>query len=125
MRSIALPGVTVDLWGSDLTVSRFADGGEVCASPHDTDDYRTMAELLGYGADTAQAAREHDIAHHLLAHWLGLPFSPGLRAVVDGEPDWTVCGPEEDAAMALQRYANAAGVDLVQVAERVAHALGR
>jgi hypothetical protein len=86
------------------------------AAPQDNDAYRATAKRLGYGDDTLWMNQEHDACHAALANLVGLPMSPVLSTVA-GRP---VHGPvehglEEDAAMALQRWARSIGVDLREV----------
>ena len=85
-------------------------------------DYRERARSLGYpNADAMN--RYHDLAHALVAHWLGQEVSPALRAQAKrqqtgkGEPaEWHEA--EEAAVLAIQRLANVWGVDLFKVAQR-------
>lgn len=118
MRSIRLGSSVLELHDSGLTVTRLAGGAEIPAWPQDDAAYRARALELGYGDETGLMSREHEVAHTLLAHLLGLPESPTLRGVADGSfwPHWRA---EEAAVLALQAYARAAGVSLVDVAERL------
>jgi hypothetical protein len=112
-------GATVlDLHDDGLTVTRLADGAEIPARAQDDNAYVERSLLLGYGTDTSAMSREHEIAHSLLAHWLGLPESPTLRGVADRSfwPHWHL---EEQAVLAVQSFARAAGVDLVTLATEI------
>jgi hypothetical protein len=64
----------------------------------------------------------HEAGHHLLAMLLRLPCSPtmrGLALVAAGiGPHWSRWREEENAVLALQAYANAAGVDLLALATK-------
>lgn len=60
--------------------------------------------------------REHDLTHSLLARALGLPHSPTLHDVAHGRAASDLHAIEEEAVLALQRFARAAGVDLVATA---------
>ena len=114
-----LAGAQVRLHEDGVTTTVYPDGGCVPACAEDNDAYRQTALEHGYGADTALLSREHELGHSLLAHWLGLQYSPTLRAVADGragEGDWR----EEAAVLAIQRFARARGIDLVAVARREA-----
>lgn len=105
----------IEMHPCGLTRTVFADGAHVDALPQDDDAYIARAEALGYGGDTLAMSREHELLHSLIAHWLGLPESPTLRGVATGNywPNWHA---EECAVLALQKYANAAGVDLMKLA---------
>jgi hypothetical protein len=92
------------------------DGSIVLAVAHDTAEYAATAARLGYGADVEKLNRDHDIVHSLLAHWLGLPASPALSGAAREAEGTELTGAEEDAVMAIQRFANLAGIDLAAVA---------
>jgi hypothetical protein len=64
-------------------------------------------------------SREHEITHHLLAHWLGLAHSPTMMgiAVTHIFKDWRT---EEAAVLGIQAFARLMGVDLSEVAKRIA-----
>src|SRR4051794_15326091 len=114
---LVLAGSAIEFRPDGMTVTLYPDGAVVDACAEDDDLYRQTAIDHGYGADTALMSREHELAHHLLAHLLGLPHSPTLRAVATGSSDPS--GPaEEQAAMALQRFARQVGVSLEEVARR-------
>lgn len=96
-------------------LSILADGARIEAEPHETAEYAATAESLGYGSDVEAMNRDHELMHHILAHALGLPESPVMRAVADDtwqhDPDGKL-KLEEDAVMAVQRLARAYDVDL-------------
>jgi hypothetical protein len=99
-----------------LTTTRFADG-RVCHAHH-TEQPGQADKALELGYPSAEAMnREHDLTHSLLAWWLGLACSPTLYGMATGivARRWR---EEEAAVLAVQRYARAMGVDLVEVAER-------
>ena len=58
------------------TISTFADGSCLIASHSDVGviNQRATASELGYPS-VEDMNREHDLYHHLLARWLGLPTS--------------------------------------------------
>jgi hypothetical protein len=109
-----IAGAEIELHEDGLTVSRYP-WGEVPARPQPNDGYRLRAIELGYGEDTALLSREHELTHHLLAHWLGLAASPTLAAVARGTTDahWRL---EEAAVLAVQAFARAKGLSLVEIA---------
>lgn len=111
-------GKTLVLVGERGCMTVLPDGKRVPACPHDTDEYRATAERLGYGADTTRMCIEHELAHNWLDHALGMPVSPVMHAVAHGEPDCALHGLAEDAVMALQAYANALGINLLDVLTR-------
>lgn len=117
MRTLRVGSADVHLHDDGLTVTELHDGKTIPAC-HDGSAYqRNSAYELGYGDDVDLASREHEIAHSLLAKWLGLPESPTLRGVADRSywPHWR---KEEAAILGLQAYARAAGVSLETLAER-------
>ena len=107
-------GQTVVTWDGDHVTTTLPDGARVEAVAHDTDAYRETARRLGYGDDVARLNREHDPLHAALAAWLGLPCSPTLRNVADGGGNGPLFRLEETAVCAVQTFANALGIDLVE-----------
>jgi len=99
---------------ADSTRITFADGTVVTGAPEDTDSYRATAERHGYGADTLQLCKEHEVLHIALCHWLGID-SPTMRLVRHGDDArlHRLNRLEEDAVLAVQKFAKAAGIDLV------------
>lgn len=91
-----------------------AGGVEVNAWPHRTAEYYATAYQLGYGDNVYRMCLEHETAHSLLAHWLGLPESPTMRQVANGGEATPMSNLEEDAVLAIQRFARFMDVDLVQ-----------
>lgn len=115
MHKLHLAGAVVRSYPDGLTITRYPDG-TVDARPEDDSTYRARAQALGYGDNTAAMSRDHEITHHLLAHWLGLPRSPTLAGVArkDFWPHWQV---EEAAVLAVQRFARESDVDLLRIAD--------
>lgn len=103
----------VEIWDRDCVRTTLPDGAEVVAAPEPTASYRAQAERLGYGTDSMRMCVDHEVLHSALAAWLGLSESPTLGRVARGQGDSDLTGMEEDAVLALQRFANAAGVDLL------------
>lgn len=86
---------------------RLSDGFEIVAvSTHDEEN-RARAVSLGYpdvsdyfSVDAMN--RDHDAVHQALAQMLGLPDSPTLRMVADGEyPEWASLGDYEERIVFL------------------------
>lgn len=123
VEQLVLAGCVVCLCEDGNTLSLYPDGATVHARAEDTDAYRLTAAAHGYGDDTAALSREHELGHHVLAHLLGLSYSPTMRAIGLGQSDPTGL-VEEAAVLALQRYARAMGVSLIEVARRLAQAVG-
>ena len=106
--------ITVNVYPSGTRIV-FPDGCEVPGEPHDTDEYRGTAQRYGYGSDTLSLCIEHEIMHVALCHWLGLPESPTMAAVKVGSDDnLELRGLEEAAVLAIQQFARACHIDLVQ-----------
>ncbi|WAJ27556.1 hypothetical protein [Antarcticirhabdus aurantiaca] len=120
-----MAGSIIRLAGSEIEIASwgvttlYPDGLSVPAAPQDDATYRARAEALGYGADTMCMCVDHEVAHAVLAHVLGLRHSPTLRGVAEGAywPHWQA---EEASVLGLQRYARMSDVDLVKVAQRLA-----
>jgi hypothetical protein len=100
---------------ADSTVITFDDGSIIPGAPEDTDAYRATALRYGYGADTLQMCKDHELMHIALCHWLGIE-SPTMRLLrSDGDDrSKSLNRLEEAAVLAVQQFARAAGVDLVR-----------
>lgn len=116
-RLVQFAEVMVQIW-PDAVVTILPDGQQIFAMAQDTDEYRATAERLGYGEDTCRMSRDHELTHSALAALLGLPESPTLGRVARGEGDSTLTGLEENAVLAIQAFANAAGIDLLAAFSR-------
>ena len=105
----------------DSTRIIFPDGTIVAGAPQDTESYRATAEQHGYGADTLQLCKEHEVMHVALCHWLGID-SPTMRLLRYGDDArlHRLNGLEEAAVLAVQKFARAIGVDLIVWAEGTA-----
>jgi hypothetical protein len=114
---VKLAGAHIE-FGEGYTLSTYPDG-RVVAFPEDNDPYRERAKSLGYGNDTALMSREHEVTHHLLAHWLGLPHSPTMMSIAISNvfKDWRT---EEAAVLSIQAFARLMKVDLLEAAKRIA-----
>lgn len=112
---------TVAIGSSVVSVSRgwtettFSDGSSLSARHDEQPGQRQTAAELGCSVERMN--REHDLTHSLLAAWLGLGQSPTLYGVAVGEK-YPLHDLEEAAVLAIQRFAIAAGVDLLALAER-------
>jgi hypothetical protein len=115
---LTLGGTTIE-FKADYAITTLPGGHRIVAAPQDDAAYRATALRLGYGGDTLRMMREHEAAHSALCHWLGLPESPTLRVVAGDEGPTDLSNLEEDAVLALQRFANAAGVRLLDVFARM------
>jgi hypothetical protein len=109
--------VTVSIQGG-YTVTTFADGLEVHAQHAEQPGQAETATSLGFSSVEGMN-REHDSVHSLLCYWLGLPCSPTLRDVATDTPASEIHYHEEQAVMAVQRFANSVGVSLVEVARKI------
>lgn len=102
---------------AEYVETRFPSGRALIAAIATQPGQDKTAADLGFDSPEAMN-REHDIAHSLLAHWLGLPWSPNIYALAHGEPISDQHVTEEAAVLALQKYARAAGVDLLALVAR-------
>jgi hypothetical protein len=92
------------------------DGKRVPACPEDTPAYRATALRLGYGSDTLAMCRDHEMLHNWLCHALGLRESLVMRALANGESaEGELLGLEEEAVMAVQRFARVVRAPLLGV----------
>lgn len=109
-------GATTIHHGDGQTVTVLADGSEVRADWRIQPGQEQTAAQYGIPLDRLNV--EHDLAHAILAHVLGLRQSSTLDGVASGEywPHWAA---EEAACLCLQSYAHAAGVDLEDIAARL------
>jgi len=100
-------------WTPDGALSVFDDGTRWGAQPHDVPHYHALAHRCGYEGDTLAYAREHELAHHLVAEAFGKP-SVVLWSLAHGEePDACETAGEEALALALQRYARTNEVPMI------------
>ena len=118
MKLLRLRDATIELHESGLTITRFPEHflKPVHAIPHDTDSYRKRAWDLGYGDDVQALSRDHEIAHSLLACWLGLDRSPVQQGLALGQPSplWRW---EEGAVLGLQGFARSLRLDFLKLAK--------
>jgi hypothetical protein len=75
-----------------------------------------IARQLGYGDDVLRLNAEHDLTHSMLCHMLAMRYSPTLADKVRGMPENAVNWAEETAVKAIQRFANMAGVSILDAA---------
>jgi len=107
--------VTVDT-SEGITWTRLPDGGLVPAEHREQEGQADLARELGY-PDARSMNAHHDAVHSLLSHLLCLDASPTLKGVASGKfyKHWR---EEEAAVFAVCRWANAHGIDLMDVARR-------
>ena len=99
------------------TVIAWPDGTFVPGEPEDTDEYRNTAFEHGYGSDTLALCQEHELLHVALCHWLGIssPVMEALRLSKSGEMAGAeIRTLEEAAVLAVQKFAKAMDIDLVE-----------
>lgn len=94
-------------------VSHFRDGSSFGALPHDKPHYHAIAHRLGYEGDILRYAREHELAHHLIAEEFDQPSTVIWDLAHDLVPDRFAAAAEEALAMSLQRYARTNEVPMV------------
>lgn len=104
---LALGKVKVEVYDG-YTVTCFEDGLKAIGLHDEQPGQKEISERLGM---TARAMNEeHDLLHSELAAWLGLPWSPALRAAALGVPGGDLEAAEGEAVLALQRYKRLAGL---------------
>jgi hypothetical protein len=92
-------------WGC---VTRFPDGAEIGAYPHETCHYAVIAHRCGYGDDLLAYCQEHELAHALTQEFLHDRPSPILWALAHGKtPTGKEAAEEEMFAQAFQRWCRA------------------
>jgi hypothetical protein len=90
--------------------------GVVEAFPERTSYQVANAWSLGYGDDIVKSTVEHELAHSMMADWLGIGCSPTLQAVSRKER-WDHWQREEYAVLGIQGFIRAANVDLLSLAK--------
>lgn len=99
-------------------ITKLINAKIVEACPHDTDAYRATARQLGYKDNTLRMCQDHEVTHTALSVMLGLNESITLRRVADGMPSDNLTDLEEAAVLAIQRFANAAGINILSAVKR-------
>lgn len=101
-------------WTARGCISLFDDGSTWGAFHHpEQPHYPALAHRLGYEGDTLQFCREHEVAHHLVGEEFGEPSRVLWMLAQDIDPPPQVAASEEALAFALQRYARANEVPLI------------
>jgi hypothetical protein len=103
-----LIGTVTIIYSDQGCVTYYPDGAMWGAYPHDTEEYRTIANRLGYGADILKFCQEHDAMHSILADWLGYTEQGVIWKLAHGEhvsPSDAV--REEALVQAAQRWIRA------------------
>lgn len=113
MHSLSFGDTLVEVF-TDSTRITFSDGSTIFGAPEDTDSYRSTAMQHGYGEDTLRLCQEHEVMHIALCHWLGI-HSPTMTLLRHGDDEslHQLNCLEEAAVLAVQRFARAAGIDLI------------
>jgi len=89
-------------------VTRFPDGAEVSAWPHDMPHYHVIAHRTGYGDDLLAYCREHEVAHAFVAQFLRNDCSYVLLALAHGQKvNLGAALYEECMAQTFQRWVRA------------------
>jgi hypothetical protein len=101
----------------DSTRVTLPDGATILGMPEDTDEYRKTASDTGYNDDTLRLCHEHELAHLALCDFLGLSESPTMRMVASGSGQQWIADAEEAAVLALQNFANAININLIELFE--------
>lgn len=100
----------------DKITTTVPGGAQAYAVPTYKEVDHDRAENLGYPSPY-EMHRDHDLTHCLLAHWLGLPASPVIAGVARQTPlSKAEAGAEEEAVLAVQKFAQQQGVDLRRLA---------
>ena len=87
--------------------SRMEDGTTVGATPNGDERSLAIAAELGYGDDTWQMSRDHELSHTWLAHVEGRPWSPTMWRLAhphsDDVADDATVAEEEARVLEFQR----------------------
>lgn len=105
MTSLSFPGGITLEWHPEMRkcITRFSDGREAHAIPHDTEAYRAHAAEKSTG-DVDLYCWQHDIAHMMAARLMGWEYSIVLWNLAHGLPtDTQACDLEEQQAQELQK----------------------
>lgn len=104
MNRIEFPGCTIE-WHADMRkcITRFDDGTEAHAIPHETDAYRAHAAEKSTG-DVDLYCWQHDLAHQIAAMQSGRRVSLVLWNLAHGQAtDTPACDAEEKLAQEFQK----------------------
>jgi hypothetical protein len=117
-------GVTTTLFFGDAVVTlhehgaiiTWPDGTYVHGEPEDTDEYRSTAFEHGYGEDTLALCQEHELLHVALCYWMGVasPVMEHLRHLPQEMAGAEIRQLEEAAVLAVQKFARAMNIDMVE-----------
>jgi hypothetical protein len=95
---------TVELYLRDqLVVTRFFDGTEAHACPHDTPEYHHHALQKTGLDDVMRYCWQHDLAHNIVAEMKGKPSVVLWRLAHGLDTETDECAEEEVCAQTLQR----------------------
>jgi hypothetical protein len=93
--------------------SRMEDGTKVGATANRDEHSLAIAVQLGYGDDTWQMSRDHELAHTWLAHLAGLPWSPTMWRLAHPDSadvaDDAAVAEEESRVLEFQRQLDKTG----------------
>lgn len=117
IESVTLGETSVDFY--DIGVDTvLPDGTNVWAEPQGSEGYRHMARDLGYGEDTLEMCREHELGHSVLAALMGMPYSPTMWGLTH-PPHNPHYKEEEAVVLSLQRYCRVMGTKMIELAWRL------
>jgi hypothetical protein len=89
-------------WGC---LTRFPDGAEIGAFPHEIPHYYVISHRCGYGDDIMAYCREHDFSHSFVAERIrGGPSYVLLAMAHQEKVDMGAAVYEEIAAQTFQRF---------------------
>jgi hypothetical protein len=120
IKSWKIGATRIDLYTDGINTS-ITDVGDTFAWPAGWPDvessYQDHARELGYGDRVMLMCQEHEAAHTLLAHLVGLPYSGVLYGIITGQtyPEW---GDEESAVLSLQRYCRINSISILHLLDR-------
>jgi hypothetical protein len=115
MHTIRLDNVLIEVWPETKTLRHsFPDGKQLVACPQDTDGYRATAKALGYDADLWRLCLDHELLHHFVAEYAGLPYSQSLYEAATNSNFGPLHWREEELVMNLQRAMHQLPADKVE-----------
>lgn len=85
--------------------------------PDVIESYQEHARELGYGDNSMLSCQEHEAAHTLVCHLIGLPYSFVMHGVITGQP-YVDYAYEEAAVLNLQRFCRLHNISIFDLLDK-------